>query len=129
MNNILTQLKNNPKYIAWAAICLLAIHSVFIVLFVLPAYFAASELAKKVHSNFADELITEKESIEGAVTFFLTFLFSGMAYYAIISHAFSFFGLLLATIFSTWADSYYKGLYEEDNLSAPIIAGILMSLI
>jgi len=90
--------------------------------------FMCDSLAAIVGSKYGRNIIVDNKTAEGSMAFFLSMIMLGMLYYLAVPGGYTFPGLVLASVATTYTELYSKKFGIDDNISIPIVAGICLSI-
>lgn len=90
--------------------------------------FISDSAAALVGTKYGRTFILDKKTFEGSLTFFIITIILGMFIYLLLPASFSFFGLVVCAILTTYTELYSKYYGIDDNISIPLVAGLCLSI-
>ncbi len=90
--------------------------------------FISDSAAALVGAKYGTNYLVDSKTLEGSFTFFIVTIILGMFIYLILPSSFSFVGLVICAILTTYTELYSKHFDIDDNIAIPVVAGLCLSI-
>jgi len=90
--------------------------------------FLSDSAAAIIGKKFGKNKFANGKTLEGSASFFISALFIGMFYHQFANANYDFISLVIASFIATYVEIYSKDYRTDDNLSIPLVFGIILSI-